>query len=138
MRNLLLSEYYELIGPTAALFGAQQGADVTDEPRWEALLRSLSASISLRPSGVSRALAPKVVIGHALPIVCDPTEALVRLAEQRATILRALGCLYSLGAILVWGYDCPCDRCSASGKTRGGVCDKCAGTGLRQETGRGA
>ena len=133
MRNILLSEYYALVSKHAAIWGAEDGADVSSYgPRWPALLGGLSVNIELRLVGRG-CMKPVIRVGSSSTLPGDAHQALVFLIDQQNTLQRALSCFFAVDGVVVYPQDCPCDYCGSTGKVRGSVCSTCDGTGMRQE-----
>ena len=135
MRHILVSEYRILLAEQAAIWGADDGADLSrGDPYWSAPLDHLSVSISLENSKRGDwSLVPETHVGKSGGLPRAAHAALVVLLDGADTLRKALSCHAALGHILVYTADCPCDSCSGRGTTQGSPCSRCSGTGRRQE-----
>lgn len=131
--NLLYSEYRERLSRQAALWRADEGADVTSDPQWTAPLGLLVVSLRLDANFRAGNMTPSVQIGQSGSLPSDARTAMILLADAQATLQRALSCLVALRSPTVWVADCPCDSCGATGVSRSSPCGRCNGIGLRQE-----
>ena len=133
-RHLLLSEYTAQLSAAAARYGADYGAVVkNDSATWSAPLGGVSLTIRLdfERDGGDRRMRPSLVVDESEGLPMDPLVALTVMADATATIHRAHAAYLSIhgGSVAVYDRDCPCTSCSG----RGTRCDRCRGTGKRQE-----
>jgi len=132
VRNLLWDEWFELFGPIAAKWCADDGVnlDRNGGARWTCPLSGSTVYVELRGEVLAKQ-TPCCTIG---PAIRAGDALLVRrgLRETIATIDKAAGALYEVDGVAVWMQDCPCDSCRGKGKSMGRPCERCNGTGKRQ------
>jgi len=93
----------------------------------------LSASVTLRGGRKTGSMAPHTAFDGG-PAIVGSVAMVEVLSQDLRTILDAMH--YAIAhteKYIVWGKDCPCDRCDATGKgVRGKPCEVCGGEGTRE------
>ena len=134
MRNVLYSEWLDLLATHGPLSMACVRCDSDSSLRWESSTRALILCIELRISGgKSDHMVPVLKTASDRCLAGDALMALCEMEEKRETFRRAMMAWSHLGGVRVWLRDMPCMFCSGTGKSQGGECSRCQGSGVLNE-----
>ena len=140
MRNMLFSEWRAMLKGladevTRGVSGPALLVEVSTVGDDGLSIRTPCCTGSIRLRGVRAALTlePYVEVEGGTALYGPLSRVEAGLQDYKWVVKALHRCAAAVEDIVVWVEDCPCDRCSSTGRSCHQTCDHCNGAGYRNE-----